>query len=149
MTRPLRNSCGLRLEIEFDATCMRTEGEFFDLADLADDIHTRYFDGLERPTVAWGRKPRRGPRKELTLGVYYTDSKTIRISPILDRAWIPEFFVAGVLFHEFCHAHVPPIVKNGRYFFHTSQFRALEQTFEHHRRVTEWEAKHIPRLLRA
>jgi hypothetical protein len=150
MTRPIRKSCRPLIEqFELEDDDLPTDGEHHDLDELASDLHERYFGGLSRPRIAWGRKPRRGRKKEMSLGWYWPADELILISRALDKVWVPRFFVESTIHHEMAHHHTPPIVKDGREYWHHSTFRALERTFEHHKKAQAWEARHVARLLRS
>jgi hypothetical protein len=43
---------------------------------------------------------------------------------------------------------MPCVVKNGRRWFHTKEFRDRERAFEYHDASERWEKEHLTRLLR-
>jgi hypothetical protein len=54
-----------------------------------------------------------------------------------------------VVYHELLHADMPPVVHQGRRFFHTPEFRRRERRFRHHDRANAWILENLPELLRA
>lgn len=138
------------------AVRIETRGRHHDLRALFDAINERYFDGGVSALVTWGRRARRGttaPRRTLTLGSYGAADRLVRIHPVLDRSWVPRYFVAYVLFHEMLH-HVVPTGRTaswhrtGRRSLHSPEFLERERGFRHYERALAWERKHLARLLR-
>lgn len=128
---------------------MRTLGEHHDLEEILEWLAARHFGGPVDARITWGRRAkRRGKKRSIQLGTYLADERLIRIHPVLDQEWVPRFYVEAVVFHELLHHDMPCVVKNGRRWFHTKEFRDRERTFEHHELAEQWEKKHLPRLLR-
>ncbi len=128
---------------------LRTLGEHHDLSEILGALADRHFGGPVDARITWGRRSRRrGRRRSIQLGTYLAEERLIRIHPVLDQDWVPRFYVEAVVFHELLHHDMPCVVKNGRRWFHTKEFRDRERAFEHHMLAEEWERKHISRLLR-
>ena len=66
------------------------------------------------------------------MGSYSVEDRLIRIHRSLDRAFVPRFFVAWIVFHEMLHQVHDIRVKNGRREFHSKEFLADEAQFEHY-----------------
>jgi hypothetical protein len=131
---------------------LRTLGRKHDLQDIFGRVNDTYFQGMVDASVGWGRRSRakdEGQRTSIKLGTYCADRKLIRIHPVLDRSWVPRYFVEYVVFHEMLHHMMPMPVRDGRRELHSAEFREREQRFRHYQRAIEWERTHIGRLLRA
>ena len=128
---------------------LRSEGRFHDLRAIADDLANRHFGPGVDVRITWGKRvqPKRRQRS-LQLGTYLPEERLIRIHPVLDQAWAPQFFVEAVVFHEMLHHDMPAIVKNGRRHYHTRAFRKRERSFEYHSVAQKWEKENLWRLLR-
>jgi len=86
----------------------------------------------------------------------------IRIHPVLDRAWVPRYFVAYVVYHEMLHHMIPSARGNARQassniasakgqiarrVLHPPEFLERERQFRGYDRALDWERRHINRLL--
>jgi len=137
-----------------------TAGKHHDLLALFDDMNARYFDGSVNALITWGkggRRPdRRRSRQTIKLGSYSATERLIRIHPALDRAWVPRYFVAYIVYHEMLHHVIPAKTSErqrkggeGRRQLHPPEFREREQDFRYFERALRWEKAHIGRLLRS
>ena len=92
------------------------QGKFFNLRAIFDKLNAKYFrKRLQNYMIVWGRKRKARPRDEIVFGTIQEDDRLIRIHPLLDRAFVPTWFVEYVIYHEMCHAVVadrqePPAV---------------------------------------
>ncbi len=130
---------------------IHTRGAHHDLMAISQEVNARYFDGTVNALVTWGRRgPRRAgvARKAIRLGSYNALEKLIRIHPVLDRAWVPRYFIAYVLYHEMLHHVMPATRGNGRRNLHPPEFLERERLFRNYERALVWEKQHIRRLLR-
>lgn len=126
-----------------------TKGAAHDLLALFRGLNERYFGGHHDALVTWGRTQpsrRKNPRKAIKLGSYSAVERLIRVHPVLDRKWVPRYFVEYILFHEMLHHVVPPTKEGG---LHNDAFLDRERTFRHYDRAIRWERAHLGRLLRA
>ena len=128
---------------------MRSEGRYHDLRAIADDLASRHFGAGVDVRITWGKRvqPKRRQRS-LQLGTYLPEERLIRIHPVLDQSWVPQFFVEAVVFHEMLHHDMPAVVQNGRRHYHTRAFRKRERSFEYHSAAQKWEKENLWRLLR-
>ncbi len=142
-------------------------GQHHDLLSIFNDLNQRYFNGSCHALITWGRRtrrPNREPRRAIKLGSYSSLERLIRIHPVLDRAWVPRYFVAYVVYHEMLHHMIPSARGNARQassniasakgqiarrVLHPPEFLEREREFRNYERALEWERRHITRLLRA
>jgi hypothetical protein len=146
---------------------LHTKGTHHDLLAIFNDLNDRYFDGGCHALITWGRRTKRKgnkPRLAIKLGSYASLERLIRIHPVLDRSWVPRYFVAYVVYHEMLHHMIPSARGNGnarqaslasamgkvsRRVLHPPEFLERESDFRNYDRALEWERRHIGRLLRA
>ena len=125
-----------------------TAGENHDLRQLYDEINARYFDNRIDAAITWGARtgrPRR--RNSIKMGSYSVEDRLIRIHRSLDRAFVPRFFVAWIVFHEMLHQVHDIRVKNGRREFHSKEFLSDEEQFADYDQARSWERQHLDALL--
>lgn len=132
---------------------IRTKGRVHDLWSIVEDVNARYFGAAHGDVLTtWGRRTRPatgGRRASIKLGSYSPLERLIRVHPVLDREWVPRYFVAYIVFHEMLHHAIPPVVVGGRTVMHPAEFLRREREFRQYERALQWEARHINRLLRA
>lgn len=130
--------------------CFAERGRFFDLRKIFDKLNARYFrNRLRGYSVVWGRKRKQRPREYMVFGTIQEDDRIIRIHPLLDRAFIPTWFLEYVLYHEMLHAVVPDrFDPQGRRLVHHEKFLAREREFHWFRRAKAWEEDNLARFLR-
>jgi hypothetical protein len=125
-----------------------TAGEYHDLRAIYDELNARYFDNKIDAAITWGQRngrPRR--RNSIKMGSYSVEDRLIRIHRSLDRAFVPHFFIAWIVFHEMLHQVHDIRVKNGRREFHSKEFLADEAMYEHYDEAKRWERRHLDALL--
>jgi len=125
-----------------------TAGEHHDLRAIFDELNAQYFDNRIDAAITWGPRsgrPRR--RNSIKMGSYSVEDRLIRIHRSLDRAFVPRFFVAWIVFHEMLHQIHDIRVKNGRREFHSKEFLAAEAGFELYEQAKLWERRHLDALL--
>lgn len=142
---------------------LHAKGKTHDLLSLFNDLNARYFDGNCHALITWGRRTKRAagtPRHTVKLGSYAHLERLIRIHPVLDRTWVPRYFVAYVVYHEMLHHMVPSARGNAgdvvgprgelaRRVLHPPEFLERERQFRNYERAIAWERAHISRLLRS
>lgn len=129
-----------------------TRGEVHDLTEIFRRVNERYFGGaVSDVLVTWGRRtrPPNGSRATIKLGSYSAEERLIRVHPVLDRKWVPRYFVSYIVHHELVHHVVPPVRVAGRAFVHPPEFLRREREFRQYERALAWEEAHIGRLLRS
>ncbi len=126
-----------------------TAGKHHDLFALFREVNDRYFGGGCNALVTWGTRSRaKGARQSIKLGSYSDLDRLVRIHPVLDRAWVPRYFVAFVLYHEMLHHVMPATRIPGRRNLHPPEFREREREFRTFERARQWEKRNLSRLLR-
>jgi len=138
-----------------------TQGEHHDLLALFHKINDRYFAGQVDALITWGRRVRRpagvdeggratppARRRAIKLGTYSAMERLIRIHPVLDKPWVPRYFLSYVIYHEMLHHVMPATVVGGRRNLHPPIFQARERFFRDFDRAIAWERGHLHRLLR-
>lgn len=146
---------------------LHAKGATHDLLAIFNELNTKYFDGGCHALITWGRRTtrkNREPRQAIKLGSYACLERLIRIHPVLDRPWVPRYFVAYVVYHEMLHHMIPSARGNARQassniasatgtvyrrVLHPPEFLERERHFRNFDRAIEWERRHIGRLLRA
>lgn len=127
------------------------KGRIHDLYEIFQDLNARYFDGQVNALITWGKRTKEKrvtPRKTIKLGSYSALERLIRLHPVLDRAWVPRYFVAYIVYHEMLHHVMPATRGGGRRNLHPPEFLERERDFRNFDRAIAWEQKHIARLLR-
>lgn len=130
---------------------LRTRGAHHDLRILFDSLNARYFRGQIGAGITWGRRLRSGlprPHRSVKMGSYAVEDRLIRIHPLLDRPFVPRYYVEWIIYHEMLHERHPIPLVAGRRCFHPPAFLAEEQLFEDVDRASRWERQNAHRLLR-
>ena len=130
------------------AQALQSRGRHFDLEAIYQALNRDYFDNRVQARITWGRQPPRRPRRSIRFGTYNSSERLIRISPLLDQAFVPRYVVENVVFHEMLHQINPPQRLNGRWSIHTPAFRHAERRFPHFEQAEAWQRRHVARLLR-
>jgi predicted metal-dependent hydrolase len=113
-------------------------GKVFNLEKIFNRLNELYFDGqLEKPLLSWSN--RKSFRK---LGHYDPHRRIIVISKTLDDAFVPEYVIEFLLYHEMLHIKHPSIDTNSRTIFHTPEFRSDERKFPYFAEAMNWLEKH-------
>ncbi len=123
-------------------------GRHHDLREILDRLNAEHFGGAVDARIGWGFRGRGRRRRTMKTGVYLHEARLIRIHPALDRAEVPGFYVAAVVFHEMLHQVVPAAEGGGRRVVHGAEFRRRERAYPDFARARAWEEKHLPMLLR-
>ena len=132
---------------------LKEKGQHHDLKAHLTNVATTYFGGVTDVRIGWTRIRRQKSRRRRrtvsrALATYSYEDQTIRVSPVLDAANVPDYVVDWIIYHELLH-HVLPVRRvGGKNQYHTAQFRALERAFKDFDRAKEWESAHLDQLLR-
>ena len=126
------------------------EGRYFDLKAIFDKLNAKFFrSSLRGYRVIWGRRRKKRPKTYLVFASIQEEDRVIRVHPLLDAPFVPNWFMEYVLYHEMLHAMVPDeFGSNGRRCVHTESFRERERQFPYFRRARRWEAENLGRFLR-
>lgn len=126
------------------------QGKFFNLRAIFDKLNAKYFrNRLRDYSIVWGRKRTGRPRDEIVFATIQEDDRMIRIHPLLDRAFVPAWFLEYVIYHEMCHTVVrDEYDSSGRRIVHHEKFWARERRFHWFKRAKVWEEENLARFLR-
>lgn len=131
---------------EVDPEQLEAQGEVHDLQVMLDKWRALLDPkALEEVVITWGRYGR-GSRT-IRFGSYDFDRKLIRMHPALDKAWVPDYFVEFIVYHELLHALFPPRQAESRRVVHTPEFRQMEQRFPRYEEAMRWERENLSRFL--
>lgn len=127
-----------------------SEGRYFDLRAIFNKLNGRYFrNRLRRYAIVWGQRRRERPQTCIVFGSIQEEDRVIRIHPLLDRQFVPQWYLEYVVFHEMLHAVVPDRYdRAGRRVVHHDGFLKKERSFRHYRRSRKWEEENLGRFLR-
>jgi hypothetical protein len=123
------------------------DGRFFNLEQIYQDLNRTYFDARVVADITWGRRSPHRPRRSIRFGSYDANQRLIRIHHLLDRSFVPQYFVESVVFHEMLHQLIPRQRINGRWSVHPPAFRQAEQRFPSYEQALQWQQRHLARLL--
>ena len=126
------------------------QGKFFNLRAIFDKLNAKYFrNRLRDYTILWGRKRVGRPSDEIVFATIQEDDRMIRIHPLLDRAFVPTWFLEYVIYHEMCHTVVRDRYdSSGRRIVHHDKFWERERRFHWFKRAKTWEEENLARFLR-
>jgi len=131
--------------------CVRSRGHHHDLQIIFGELNRTYFEPSVTARIGWARMGRalgrRRKRRSIKLGSYRGRDPLIRVHPVLDAAWVPDFFVEYIVYHEMLHHVVGMPALNGRRCLHGPAFRARERQFERYAEAIAWEQANLDRLL--
>lgn len=125
------------------------KGRYFDLGKVFEKINAKYFgNSLRGYTIVWGRKRKVKPKTYMVFGSIQEEDRMIRIHPLLDRSFVPAWFLDYVVYHEMLHAVVPDeFDEQGRRIVHHEKFNEREREFRWFRRAKTWEQENLARFL--
>ena len=129
-----------------------TVGRHFDLKSIFDSLNARYFNGSVTCAITWGRLPTRRRRRSIRFGCFSEERNLIRVHPLLDAEYVPEYFVRYIVFHEMLHAYLGVgRTDSGRRQIHCAHFKELERRYPDYARAVAWQENrtNLGRLLRA
>ena len=120
---------------------LRAEGRHHDLRPIYADVNARYFDSRHEMKLTWSRRPARRRVRSMRLGTYCHETGVITVSRRLDRADVPRYFVAYVIYHELLHAELGvERTGSGRRRVHGPEFQRRERLFSDYDRARAFEA---------
>lgn len=127
---------------------LQPEGEIYNLETLKQNMMEFLGrEGLDNIEITWGRYGY--GRRSIRLGSFDFSQRLIRIHPILDAEWVPEFFVEYIVYHELLHALFPPDESKERRALHPPEFRSKEKLYPFYDEAIQWEEENLDRLLKA
>ena len=147
---PKRKACAPRFpmqrQFEFED---ESQGKVFNLRAIFRNLNAEYFGNrLPRYRVVWARKQKSRPKTQIVFGTIQEEDRIIRIPPLLDRRFVPTWFLEYVMYHEMCHAVVRDEYDSaGRRIVHHEKFFARERRFHWFKRAKAWEQENLARFL--
>ena len=126
---------------------LRPNGRFFDLKALFNQLNEEYFENEIDCFITWGANRRVRKQNSIKLASYSDRTDTIRVNPVLDRSYVPQYVIKGIIYHEMLHHHLGVENHNGRKIAHSKTFRQLEKRYRHYDRLQAWKKKNLHRLL--
>lgn len=126
-----------------------SKGKYFNLQEIYRELNRKYFDHQVNCQITWGNQRRLKRQKSVRLGSYSYHIKTIRIHPILDQSFVPDYVVNDIVYHEMLHALLGIKSENGRNYSHHQRFRELEKRYSHRKPAEEWIRLNLNRLISA
>jgi hypothetical protein len=106
--------------------------EYYDLAEVFEDLNRRFFHGLlARPALSWSRA-----RSRWLLGHFDPAHNDIIISKVFDGPKVPRFAVEYIDYHEMLHLKHPTEYRTKQRCVHTKAFKAEEKLFPQFREAT-------------
>jgi hypothetical protein len=128
-----------------------TRGRHFDLEALYSEVNAAHFNNTIDARITWGRMPGKRVRRTIRFGSYSHEQRLIRIHPLLDQDFVPEYIVRYIVFHEMLHAALGiEETPGGRRRLHPPQFKKIEKTYPDYERACAWieTPANLNRLLR-
>jgi hypothetical protein len=126
----------------------RSQGKVHDLQALFDELNRAFFHGRCTAQIFWGRAhPGLRRRRSVQLGCYVPADNIIRMHPCLDQAFVPTYFVRGVVFHEMLHEVFGIGRINSRRSVHPPEFIAVEHSHPDYARCQAWQRRNLLHLL--
>lgn len=132
------------------AVPLRVEGAVFNLQTIYDAVNRDHFDGAITAPITWGKMPTTRRRRSIRFGSYSPAEHLIRMHPLLDQTFVPEYFVRYIIFHEMLHAAMGiEELPSGRRAIHPPAFKKREQAYPEYARALAWmeNPKNLKRLL--
>ncbi len=133
------------------ASGVKTQGSHFDLNALFNAINRDHFDGKVEARITWGAMPKGGRRRSIRFGSHSARTNLIRIHPLLDQPFVPEYFLRYIVYHEMLHAFMGiGESDSGRRRIHPPEFKRIEQAYPGYERAIAWMEvpENLHRLLR-
>lgn len=148
--KPKRKACSPQfpLQRQFDFED-EAQGQVFNLRVIFRKLNAEYFGNrVPRYRIVWGRKAKKRPKNEIVFATIQEEDRVIRIHPLLDRRFVPTWFLEYVVYHEMCHAVVRDQYDSaGRRIVHHEKFNERERRFHWFRRAKVWEQENLARFL--
>lgn len=122
-----------------DKSKLSSQGNFFNLNDLYDEVNDEYFSGKLNLFITWFGKSLQRNKSRITLGLYHDSLKLIKINRLLDREFVPNYVVSYVIFHEMLHHVCPSYVdEKGLHRVHSKEFKTKETHYKYFGLAQKW-----------
>ncbi|MFC1863508.1 SprT-like domain-containing protein [Thermodesulfobacteriota bacterium] len=123
------------------------QGKSFNLLETFERLNTEYFNKEIKCQITWGYRRTRKKQRSVRLGSYSSRTSIIRINPILDRDWVPQYVLESIVYHEMLHHLLGQERSNGRNLSHFSAFKEMEQKFRYYSKAKLWIKNNMDLLL--
>lgn len=146
---PKRKAVTPRFPLQRQFDFQEAQGRYFNLRAIFNKLNARYFrNRIKDYRLVWGRKRRVRPRETVVFGTIQEEDRIIRIHPLLDRSFVPLWFIEYVVYHEMLHSVVADLYdEQGRRVVHHERFLKKERCFHWFRRAKAWEQENLARFL--
>jgi len=122
---------------------IRHQGRYFNLLDSFKSINNSYFEGGIDCSITWGRRMGHSRCRSVRLGSYSPSGNIIRINPILDREFVPQYVVDSITYHEMLHRRLGFKYAEGRRLSHYGEFKEMERNYIHYDKAKLWIKKNL------
>lgn len=124
---------------QLDKSKMYSQGHVYNLQKVYNDLNNEYFDGELNLHITWFGKAIQKGSSRVIFGLYYDQSRLIKINRLLDSPSFPDYFVSYVVYHEMLHHVCPSYFDNkGQHQIHTKEFKAREVKFKYYDLAQTW-----------
>ncbi len=120
---------------------LQTQGNYYDLKEIFDDVNAVHFQGKVHAFITWGKPPssKRRRRRTIRFGSFTERNRLIRIHPALDCPRVPYYFIRYIVFHEMLHAYLGVSeCSDGSRRVHTREFRRIERNYPDYEKALLW-----------
>ncbi len=118
-----------------------------DLNKRLKSLQRKYFgDCQDLPIIVWSH-PVRKVKECCLFGCYRPDQNFIYVNWVLSQAWVPDYFLDFIIYHELCHHMQDEIPLRGET-AHSTRFVEWEQQFTHYAKARKWEQKNVMRVFK-
>jgi len=121
-------------------TVLQSRGRYHGLQEIYDELNNKYFENRIMADIGWGRKSPRSSKKQ-TIGSYSKEANTILINPVLDRRYVPKYYIQFVVYHEMLHCDIGENISEKRRSIHPKEFKRRERIFEQYDKAVSWEKR--------
>lgn len=124
---------------QLDRSKMYSQGHVYNLLKVYNDLNREYFNDKINLHITWFGKAIQKGSSRVVFGLYYDQSRLIKINRLLDSPSFPDYFVSYVVYHEMLH-HVCPSYfdHKGQNQIHTKEFKAREVEYQHYDLAQTW-----------
>ncbi|MCB1119360.1 MAG: M48 family metallopeptidase [Chlamydiia bacterium] len=116
-----------------------SQGRIYNLKRLYNKINRLYFNDKLKLHITWYGLNRRRTASRITLGLYCSQRRLVKIHRCLDSPRIPQYVLEYVIFHEMLHHACPPYVdERGIRRIHNPRFKQREKLFPYYEEAILW-----------
>lgn len=119
------------------------QGRYFNLLDSFARLNDLYFGGGIDCSITWGKRIRHNRCRSIRLGSYSPSADMIRIHPMLDREFVPQYVIDSITYHEMLHRFLGFKYVERRRLSHYAEFKEMERRFIHQDKAKLWIKKNL------